>query len=93
MGVMLYKKEGDKIISERYEVKHMQSGIAAGWSVDPECRDKSEAKDPEAKEKEVDEKETIRKKAKDAGIEGWDSKRIKTLKAELGLNDGVDNQD
>jgi len=28
----------------------------------------------------------IRQAAKDAGIDGWEKKRIKTLKAELGIN-------
>lgn len=36
--------------------------------------------------------EEVREAAKEAGIEGWETKRIKTLKKELGVSDGDESK-
>ncbi len=75
MSVVLYK-DGESGV---FEVKQMAGLLNGGWSTEV-------AKDVVQKENEEESKETpedVRLVAKDAGIEGWENKRIKTLKAEL----------
>lgn len=81
MAVQLFK-EGEEIY---VKPKQLQSHLDAGWSLD----------DPALVEVTFDEIDTndsgklstdeVREAAKKAGIEGWKTKRIKTLKSELGV--------
>ncbi len=72
MSVVLYK-DGESGV---FEVKQMAGLLNGGWSTEDK---------PHVVQKEDEEEtpEDVRQVAKDAGIEGWENKRIKTLKAEL----------
>lgn len=70
----------------RCEFLVMEDRLKEGWVKDPkelcavaEAEDKPEETEP----KQID---PIRQAAKDAGIDGWEKKRIKTLEAELNGN-------
>lgn len=60
----------------RVDVEHLEAHLNSGWSVNPPGYVTEAADDDDG----LDE---IRAAAKAAGIEGWDTKRIKTLKAAL----------
>ena len=91
MACVLYRN-GESI---RVNYKSVQNHIAQGWSTSRDPA-KVEAKEPEPEKElsfeDVDtnnsgklSSEEVRAAAKEAGIEGWEKKRIKTLKGELGL--------
>jgi len=62
----------------------MEDKLKEGWVKDPkELESVDETEATEKKEEVPKQIDPIRQKAKDAGIEGWDKKRIKTLEAEL----------
>lgn len=59
------------------EVDQLDAHLASGWSVNPP------GFGAEAEGDEEDSLDETRAAAKAAGIDGWDTKRIKTLKAAL----------
>lgn len=82
MGCILYREgkgtveHGIECESTTCEIEHMEGLLNAGWSVNPP------GYSPVVAAKEEDEAETtnpVRLAAKEAGIEGWDTKRIGTL--------------
>lgn len=85
MAVQVYK-DGEMIL---VKPNVLQRHLEAGYTLEPgEAKDSVEGVTFE----DVDTNNTgklstdeVRQAAKEAGIEGWDKKRIKTLKAELGL--------
>lgn len=56
------------------EIEHLGGLLNAGWSLDPPGH-KAQAQE-EAPDEAIN---PVRQAAKDAGIEGWDTKRIATL--------------
>tara|TARA_R110000782_G_scaffold194327_1_gene283946 strand:+ start:395 stop:643 length:249 start_codon:yes stop_codon:yes gene_type:complete len=60
----------------RCEPEHLESQLASGWSLSPPAL---ETDDGDLTSDEV------RELAKEAGIDGWDTKRIKTLKEAMGI--------
>ena len=81
MSTWIYKDGEEKLCHHRYFDEH----LADGWSVD---------KNPIPTKVEADTNQSgklssneVRDAAKKAGIEGYSSKRIKSLKVELGYED------
>lgn len=69
-----YVEHGIECEAAFIEVEQLQAHLDSGWSVNPPgCK-------PDDEDDGLDE---TRASAKAAGIDGWDTKRIKTLKAEL----------
>lgn len=58
------------------EVEHLDGLLANGWLRDPPGYAAPVAEDPENEEETIN---PVRLAAKEAGIEGWDTKRIGTL--------------
>jgi hypothetical protein len=84
MSVWTYKKEDGKIVSELLEAHLLDAQLQAGWTVDKESLNDSITKeDADTNQSGKLSVEEIRAAAKEAGIDGWESKRIKTLEAEL----------
>ncbi len=75
MAVWVYKDDQ----SEAIDVSFLDNYLQGGWSV---TQDTAEA----VVEEDLNNDE-IREAAKEADIEGWDTKRINTLKKELGYDD------
>lgn len=82
MTCILYREgkgtveHGIECESTTCEIEHMEGLLNVGWSVNPP------GYSPVVAVKEEDEAETtnpVRLAAKEAGIEGWDTKRIGTL--------------
>lgn len=94
MAIVLYRKGDSHVVrgvaceASRFEVSSLKNALAAGWVVDPSQIDKAPTKEKadtnNSGKLSVDE---VRAAAKEAGIEGYDKKRIKTLKAELGYEE------
>lgn len=89
MTIAVYKKGNSVTVRGiecdvcRCEFLEMEDKLNNGWVKDPsELVETEETKEVETP-KQLD---PIRQKAKDAGIDGWDKKRIKTLEAELNGN-------
>ncbi len=95
MSIQLYKAGTDHIINGiecelvNCEIRSLQGMLDTGWYTTPgdwieKPEELEELEEPDEPEeiKELD-LNSIRGKAKLAGIEGWDKKRIKTLEAEL----------
>jgi len=84
MAIQLYKAGTDHVINGfeceivNCKISSMQGMIADGWYAVPGAW--IEEVEEIEEEPELD---SVRGKAKAAGIEGWDKKRIKTLEAEL----------
>lgn len=70
--------DGIECESVRVEHDQYQSHLSAGWSADVPG-----AKPLDADGDGIVDADEVRQAAKDAGIEGWDTKRIKTLLAAL----------
>lgn len=69
------------VVADEDREKYEADGWGDAWDIlKPAKRDKIDANDSGALST-----EEVRSAAKEAGIEGWDTKRIKTLKAELGV--------
>lgn len=84
MSVWTYKKLDGEIISELLEANLLDAQLQAGWTVDKESLNDSITKeDADTNQSGKLSVEEIRAAAKEAGIDGWESKRIKTLEAEL----------
>ena len=86
MSVLVYTKgdthevRGVKCKMSMVEPQSLNAHLSAGWVLDPvELAEDSEKSQP----KNADNKQ-IRAQAKDKGIDGWDKKRVNTLKEELG---------
>jgi len=83
MSVVLFK-DGEQGVFEIHEMPYL---IDNGWSTDHEGEDETEKNavqdEPQEEINKEETPEDVRELAKDAGIEGWENKRIKTLKAEL----------
>ena len=81
MAIQLYRKGSTHTVrGVECECKNFKTGdltllLKEGWVTDP-----SEIDKPVDVEQEMN---PIREAAKEAGIEGWDTKRIKTLQAAL----------
>lgn len=82
MAIQLYKAGDDHVINgigceiTNCEIGSLQPMLSIGWHTSPgDWLEKEEEKEPEPG--------STRGKAKAAGIEGWETKRIKTLEAEL----------
>lgn len=70
---------GVKCEMGRFKNSALKAMLSAGWRVTPEAEESNV----------VDiSPDIIRAKARDAGIEGWETKRIKTLQKALGDNSG-----
>lgn len=83
MAVHTYKKVKGEIVSELIAAESLEGQLAAGWTVDKsdlETPTKSEADTNNSGKLSPDE---VRQAAKEAGIDDYDKKRIKTLEAEL----------
>lgn len=100
------KFQGIKLDQITVQDNEADNYIKQGWGCAWEILEKT--KNPEAEEAVFEEitKESIdtnksgklsvnevRTAARDSGIEGWETKRIKTLKKELGLTDDNEQQD
>lgn len=77
MAVWVFKKEGEEVKSDLIKPEYLASALSAGWSLE-ESGEADSVKKEESKSS-----DSVRQEAKEAGIEGWDTKRIKTLEAEL----------
>lgn len=89
MAVQVFvKDESGEIRDEWINPKHLQGKLQAGWKLDPadfvDTPTFEEADTNGSGALSVDE---VREAAKEAGIDGWETKRIKTLKRELGYAD------
>lgn len=91
MAAQLYN-EGDtheirgiKCTLQNFPINQLDARLKEGWVKTPEDIGRAEKESKVKKVKKVEEKEEnpVRLKAKEAGIEGWDTKRIKTLEAAL----------
>lgn len=80
MAVVTYKKIDGVIVCERISPEFLEGQLAGGWVLS-----KAEAEDPATKEEEDTNdsgklsSQEIRAAAQKAGIEGYETKRIKTL--------------
>jgi len=98
MAIQLYKSgnshtiRGIKCDVENFSITSYQSMLDQGWYATPEeigndAQDNEKEDEENAEEKAEDATQEkinpIRLQAKDAGIDGWDIKRIKTLEALL----------
>ncbi len=91
MASIIYKKIDGNIESKLVDIEFLFGELEhGGWSTDPECKDLDKNKDGVISEQEADTNDTgklstkeIRAAAKEAGIDGWDKKQIKTLEAAL----------
>lgn len=89
MACIVYRKGkgtiefGIECESATVEIEYLEDMLAAGWSTNPPGYEppRAEVEDEGAE----DEKplHPVRQAAKDAGIEGWDTKRIGTLESAL----------
>ena len=102
MAIQLYREgdtheiKGIKCELSNFPIHQLDARLKEGWVKSPE--DISNGKNDNEKDSEEKESEKIRTSekgapdiralAKEAGIEGWDTKRIKTLEA--ALNDNKD---
>lgn len=74
-----YVEDGVECESILVEFEYLESQLSAGWSVTPPgVANPHDSKAAESKA--VDPDEGVREAAKAAGIEGWDTKRIGTLR-------------
>ena len=88
MSVWTYKKVDGEIISELLDVSLLDGQLSSGWTVDKASLEKPATKGVTKEEVDTNESgklssKEIRQAAKDAGIEGHETARIKTLEAEL----------
>jgi len=72
-----YVEHGIECEAAWVDVDQLEAHLNSGWSVNPP------GYVPEGEEDEDEGLDETRAAAKAAGIEGWDTKRIKTLKAAL----------
>ena len=101
MAVALYRKgnthtiRGIECEMQRFDNQHFESYLQEGWVIDPKLLAEpanEPANDPVSQfEGGTITPQQVRESAKQAGIEGWDIKRIKTLEAELNDNQGSDS--
>lgn len=89
MALQLYRK-GDThnvrgIECELVNIRHDQVDeyLAQGWVRDPKEIDEPEKPDNVVELKKTDPKHPVRQKAKEAGIDGWKTRSISKLEAEL----------
>jgi hypothetical protein len=97
MAVWIYIEENGSERSELIPPGRLQAHLDAGWSIESRAMrvEKADAEEVEAPTKEEADtnnsgklsSEEVRAAAEKAGIEGWETKRIKTLKKELGYDD------
>ncbi len=89
MAIQLYKAGTDHIINGiecelvNCEIRSLQGMLDTGWYTAPGDWLEEPKEPEEIKATEEPDLNSIRGRAKLAGIEGWDKKRIKTLEAEL----------
>lgn len=76
MASILYREHEGRVEEIRVEYDQFEAMLSAGWSatLPGEEQEKAELADDE-----------VREAAKEAGIEGWDTKRIATLRKALEL--------
>lgn len=79
MAVVIYK--GDRVA--RVQPHSLQNHLKAGWSL----TEKPSFEDIDSNDSGKLSSEEVREAAKDAGIDGWENKRIKTLLKEMGHGD------
>ena len=77
MATWLFRKNEGEIESILIDAKYVPDHINGGWCFDKESLEETDESDLTPTE--------IRELAKDADIEGWETKRINTLKSELGI--------
>jgi len=84
MAVWTFKKVGDEILSELLPPEYLDAQLASGWIVNEsgivDTVTKEEADTNDSGKLSIDE---VRAAAKEAGLDGWDTKRKATLEAEL----------
>jgi hypothetical protein len=78
-------------IEDHKESEYRANGWGSPWDI------LEESKSPTFKEVDTNKSgalsvDEVREAAKEAGVEGWDTKRIKTLKKELGLSNGNESK-
>lgn len=82
MACVLYREgkgtteHGIECESTTCEIEHLEGLLCAGWSVNPPGYNPQKADDDAETEADIN---PVRLAAKEAGIEGWDTKRIGTL--------------
>lgn len=88
MATILYRMNGEGSLEEcRVDALNVPSHLANGWSLSKDFKPAKEETDTNGSSKLSPEE--VREAAKKAGVEGFDTKRIATLKKEL----GYDNED
>lgn len=89
MASVIYKKIDGKVESKHIDIKYLSQELEyGGWSTDPSGEDKPgiTKEYADTNESGILSAEEVRAAAKEAGIEGYETKRIATLKAELWPN-------
>lgn len=90
MATQLFSHDGQTIYVEPHQIK---THLERGWRLDPDEPYTHEPKDqdPDMPDDPVADMGAaitvaqIREMARDRGIDKWDSKRVKTLKVEMGI--------
>ncbi len=92
-------------IEDKDEEKYKAEGWDCAWAILEKSKNSKDSEAVEAEFTEITEEDIdtnksgklsvneVRTAARDSGIEGWEKKRIKTLKKELGLDDDDEQQD
>lgn len=83
MSVHTYKKVNGKIVSELIPAESLEGQLASGWTVDKSSLEGMSKKEVDTGNGDKLSPDEIRQAAKEAGIEDYEKKRIKTLEAEL----------
>lgn len=85
MSVWTYSKVNGEIVSELIDAEALNGQLAAGWTVDKASLDKPVIAKESADTNDSGKLsiEEVRAAAKEANIDGWDTKRKATLEAEL----------
>ena len=89
MASVIYKLIDGKVTSKLIDIKYFEQELKfGGWSTDPSGEDKPTItkEDADTNESGKLSADEVRAAAKEAGIEGYETKRINTLKAELWPN-------
>ena len=84
MSVIIWK-DGEKSLCEAHQLEaQMSAGYTLTKDPDPEAQSAPSAEEADTNGSGKLSVSEIRAAAKEAGIEGWETKRMKTLKQELG---------
>lgn len=74
MASILYREHEGRVEELYVEYDQFEAMLSAGWRAEKPGEKKAEPK------KELSDDENVRAAAMEAGIEGWDTKRIATLR-------------